>query len=363
MRLGSVVILTLVLSGCGDPGSGGVNLRPDSELPVGHYNDLAWVDDDRLVVALDPTAKAAVPQLAEFARDGEQLADLNLPSDSHCQRTNFLFPSRLPDGRLGLIKHCIRPIESNPNSMWTQEAYEFETGKLVTLTRFGPLTRRLNSGETDEYYAHASTATWNSSMKQGLIGTGGLCSTIARIDRHGIKELNALVESDGRSWNLRDQLFADPSETCSSKGIASDPQWSVRDDVAFFASPQAIGTSGPARGFVPSNLYLMKVGEWQPEVIVKDLVLSSTSSIEWSPDGRYLAFTAGMNGSEWGLWLFDSRTEELAQLSSERGSQLAWNPEGTELALLVEESVPDQGELAQTRIYYADLREAIEALA
>ncbi len=74
---------------------------------------------------------------------------------------------------------------------------------------------------------------------------------------------------------------------------------------------------------------------------------SSSSSPEWSPDGRYLTFTAARNDEKTQVWALDRRGgEALALTEVDQGvSGYAWSPDGTRLLLSIldpEEEVEDK---------------------
>lgn len=70
---------------------------------------------------------------------------------------------------------------------------------------------------------------------------------------------------------------------------------------------------------------------------------SSAFNPKWSPDGRYLAFTASRgDGAQTQVWVLDRRGGEARQLTHvEQGiNDYAWSPDGSRLLLLIQDANP-----------------------
>lgn len=74
---------------------------------------------------------------------------------------------------------------------------------------------------------------------------------------------------------------------------------------------------------------------------------SSAGNVRWSPDGRYLSFTASRNGGKNQVWLLDRRGGEAQQLTAvEQGvGGYEWSPDGARLVLTITDPEPkEEGE-------------------
>ena len=65
----------------------------------------------------------------------------------------------------------------------------------------------------------------------------------------------------------------------------------------------------------------------------------SESNPKWSPDGKYLSFTAGRQGSSSQIWLLDRRGGEAIKLTDIKGdlSDYEWSPDGKKIALIIKD--------------------------
>lgn len=70
---------------------------------------------------------------------------------------------------------------------------------------------------------------------------------------------------------------------------------------------------------------------------------SSASSPRWSPDGKYLSFTAARNGGKTQVWVLDRRGGEARQLTEvvQGVSGYTWSPDGKKLLLSIKDPKPE----------------------
>lgn len=78
---------------------------------------------------------------------------------------------------------------------------------------------------------------------------------------------------------------------------------------------------------------------------------SSASNPRWSPDGRYLSFTAARNEGKSQVWLLDRRGGEARQLTSiKQGvSGYVWSPDGDRILLSIRDPEEDEPEAEATK--------------
>ena len=91
--------------------------------------------------------------------------------------------------------------------------------------------------------------------------------------------------------------------------------------------------------------------------------MESAGSLAWSPDGRFLAFSAAMDGDSADVYLYDSRDSSVTRLSDEMGhaSDLHWSPDGRLIEYVSVESFGTGAGMAMVGLWAVDMqtREAV----
>ncbi|HEX9885931.1 MAG TPA: hypothetical protein VGA70_05560, partial [Longimicrobiales bacterium] len=93
-----------------------------------------------------------------------------------------------------------------------------------------------------------------------------------------------------------------------------------------------------------TRIWMKALDDPEAEPIPLTLAEGSASSPEWSPDGRWLSFTASRGeDAETQVWLLDRRGGEARQLTDvEQGvGSHRWSPDGTRLILTVRDAEPE----------------------
>jgi Tol biopolymer transport system component len=238
----------------------------------------------------------------------------------------------------------------------TYQAYDVEAHKLEKLASLAPAQGREDVVGAVVGDINIGQAAWSPTMDRALVSTGSVCSTIALLKSNGYTPLPVEIKDGGRSWRL-DSPLIQSDVNCPKWGRAGGPSWSPDgEQIAFFASPQAIGLDGPARLNQPWNLYLTKSAAWTPRAVVSNVAYAS--SIEWSPDGRWLAFTGGLRGREWGLWLLEATSGGLQEISKGNVTDVTWSPNGKKLAVVYD---PPRGEeTSDAQVWLIDIANLVD---
>jgi Tol biopolymer transport system component len=58
-------------------------------------------------------------------------------------------------------------------------------------------------------------------------------------------------------------------------------------------------------------------------------------TLAWSPDGRHLAFTGALDGPSADVYLYDTTTDRVRRLTSDKAHELIWLPDSSGLVYLM----------------------------
>ena len=292
--------------------------------PTENYRGPVWPVDDWIVVTYDGDPLVAEHPPWRFRPDVGALEPLRLPDDGACRRTLYEGIQALPDGRLGVVKYCEGIPSADPSTHLGSMhfmAYDLATGDLERLVqepwRFG-----------------VGGYSWNREMTRGMVAhDSAICASLAWLTPQRVEDATIVVEDGGQRWRL-DALFQRRgSEGCDDLGRARGPAWSpalAGGPIAFFASPPATGVSGQGRIDSRWGLFLMDPVALAPRKVLADL--RRTANPVWSPDGRWLAFSAQMPDGAVGLWLFSPASGTLKLLTAAPMDLVAWSPDGSRIA-------------------------------
>jgi WD40-like Beta Propeller Repeat len=299
-------------------------------VPTGQFTRIAWLRGGQIVLETDPPAPSGFDSKLLMYDEHQRLTRLPLRDDPDCIGTGFSQPSALADGRLGFAKRCsIHVPHTLGDVRVTLEAMDLRTGELSALMS-SPLGL---TGTPTAGAMWGSESSWDPEVEKGIARIGVLgCETLVWLTHDGVEYATVEVEDPPFTWRLDDE-FTGTGRGCLSNGRAMAPAWSpTGDTIAFFGSAHAPDIDVWDVIDDPWNLYLMDADELQPEIALSDL--HPNVGLQWSPDGRFLAFMATIDG-EHGLWVYSLEDDTVRGTLAEGIALAAWAPDGMQIASLM----------------------------
>ncbi|MBE7529102.1 MAG: PD40 domain-containing protein [Ardenticatenaceae bacterium] len=300
------------------------------DLPPGEHSSIEWLPDGKLIISIPVEDTVNVQNRRKYFIyfDG-QLQEIPLAVDPLCRWQNYLAPTSLPDGRLGLAKNCAGRWPDKPPGLDMAAylmGYDFDTG----------ITEQIVSEPLPEGLGLSGTFSWNPDMSRGVVAGGSLFGTLYWVTPTGSMPMTVTVGEGSDTWSLAEnfRVMQNRENNAMHIGVAKTPAWSHDGNtIAFFASPEAVGRSGQSRVTGSYNLYLMDPDTLQPEVVLSDLYFPHL--LEWSPDDNWLLLSAEAGSKRVrGLWLF-SRAESSLQLIAQGSFRdINWSPDGQKIAAI-----------------------------
>ena len=201
-------------------------------------------------------------------------------------------------------------------------AYDWKTDKLTEIA--GPLP------------LGSSGASWNPDQTKaiGYLTSGFTTKTLFWIWDNGFGPLDLVIGDKNHSWNLKDDFpnfqTGDTGKTGSTGRAAWSPDGS---QIAFFASPDAVGKTGFNKFGAGYNLYLMNPQTLTPTVAFDKIY--SPYLLAWSPNSKNIAFI-GEYGflKQYGIWLYSLETNTVSLVSPGIFNGLLWSPDGKKLVAI-----------------------------
>jgi hypothetical protein len=319
-RLLACLLVLLALSACQPRNTGGTGeptqlpgIRLD--LPKGAIGGIAWLPDGYIYVTWQPNATTAITNWRTVP--GQRGQQVTLPDLTGCNRTEYLLPHRLPDGRLGLSRFC--QADNSDQTHSDLVAYDPAKGVLEVLA---PLGHNAPSG-----------VSWRPDLQSGYVSHGsGICDGLAPLTRQGPGSFPNPTTIDGHTWRLDEVFRQSGADDCHDQGRAFNPLLTPDERrLVFFASPQAQGHGGQTRLDEPRGIYVQDLPHGQPRALVRGF--SDTAGMAMAPDGKHVA-VAGRRGHEQGLWLVDLDSGGMQKLTDVQQDLPAFSPDGRHLAVM-----------------------------
>jgi WD40-like Beta Propeller Repeat len=312
--------LLMVVAACS---TNQVNEQPVTNLPLppSGYSGLAWLLGGTLVIA-DPGRLTEDTTSRLLFLDELSTGDYTAVSakSEGCLVREFHSPVALSNGSVAFQELCGVEVPGRlPAEEWSLRQFKGPTEQDLPFL----LNRPLN------FFPGPFSV--SPSLNQAIVSVGdAMCGSLLWLDDGGVRYPDIAIEGDGKSWNLG-SFFADTStHSCTDQGRASWPAWSPDGShIAFFGSPGSAGVAAQARLDVPWNLYVIPPAATKARPILVDI--ADARALSWSPDGRWLAFSGGLEGLE-GTWLFDTSNNHPIAISASQANALAWSPAGDQIA-------------------------------
>jgi Tol biopolymer transport system component len=240
---------------------------------------------------------------------------LELGTPGSCRFVDYLHPTPLSDGRVAFVAVC---HGLDFSFRFDIVALDLSTGKRELLASSSlPIAR----------------FSWNPRTDRGVVSVSeDICAGIAMISRTGLVPTAISVGEGDQQFRIESYVTQEHGTGCKDLGLADWPTWSPETSrIAFFASPESVGVDGFEKAFAPFNVYVMGDDELTPEMVLSGVRLPR--GLEWSPDGRWLAFSGEVIGKGRGTWLLEPQQRTLARVTEISGDWLSWSPEASRLIL------------------------------
>lgn len=339
----AVCALTLLaaITGCSGPPVGVstiVSFRPlRSGLDDIDFDTARWIGESSFVVGV----RAADQSVADARTSGtrwildagnDQLTKLILPQSLRCDSYAYYVRDVIPVDTILFSVDCVLRHPSFPFGTTNQFAFEYGLGSKKL--------RQLNDIvlDGDQYGDGVARFEWQPLVERGIAERmNGMCWRISYFSKKGTEVPDIVVEDGSLRWRLADEFVLENWADCLHRGAVRGPAWSGDSrTISFLASPDAgkgylgFGTSRLRAGY---KLFLMDY----PGTVAKAVFgpVYDPGEARWSPDSRYLAFTAATAPLEGRyLWIFDKLTARAIRVANEELREFSWSPDSRRILVI-----------------------------
>lgn len=282
--------------------------------------------DGQVVVTIDEIRDG---KLESYAKEGNSeftnfiFNDETENNCAHDKRINYHFDGQmLQNNRLQIWKWCIEGSKGVDYLL----SYDWETNEVEKI--IGPLPLGSNG------------ASWNLQETKaiGYLDSGFADKTLYWIYPDKYEALDLEIIDGDKSWNLKDDFPKFDAAETGASGTTGRASWSPNgNQIAFFASPNAIGKTGFDRFGVEYYLYLMNPETLEYSVVANKIY--DPTKLVWSPDSRYIAFL-GQSGllKQRGIWLYSTKTNTVSKISIGKYRNFIWRSETEIVAIQCEDT-------------------------
>ncbi len=307
-RLAMFVVASSLVVGCQRQPTFITELAPISQIeaPSGNYREVAWLTDNQLIIQyeVDGSVSNYTNLLWSLTLDSADLRALELPKpeQTKCTALFFEFPSALPDGRLAFERHCHK------------DGADFFD---IYLMYWDPITRK--SGLLYQHeLPRRGPYTFAPDLRRGLLSSvTGIEDQLFWLDTSGTSALDLdLVRANRPAWSSNGRI------------------------VAFVGNRKLSGPAGPGWAIQPYDLWIMPTDcetmaggcDGALRLIVSGIYRITT--LQWSPDGEWLAFSGTVNNSDQGVWILRPSTTTLIEVALGDYAMPTWSPDGSQIAVI-----------------------------
>lgn len=281
--------------------------------PSDKYDNLLLIDGD-ITVTIDEIQDE---EMEAYAKEGDlefTKIIFNNETENNCaqdKRITYHFDNNiLKNNFLQVWQWCIEGSKGVDYLL----SYDWETHQVEKI--IGPLPLGTDG------------ASWNPTQTKAVAYVGGFATkTLYWIYPDKYEPLDLEIKDGERSWNMKDDFPKFEASETGASGATGRASWSPNGkQIAFFASPNAIGKTGFDRFGVEYYLYLMNPETLEYEVVAEDIY--SPFKLMWSPDSNYIAFL-GKSGflKQEGIWLYSGKTNTISKVSIGNYRNILWRSE------------------------------------